>query len=249
MEFNIENYLNSLQSDIEIIDISRRNLNYIPDLSRFTKLKILNCENNKLRCLPKLPNSIQVLNCSLNYIEVLPELHNSLLELSCQHNLIKNIDKLPEKLEKLVCNDLELEKLPDLPENLQTLICSFNELTEIPYLPKSIIIFNCNYNKLQILPILPDSLQILKYQYNPIEGLLGKTNTIKKINDITRCLEKLKLLIYCIKYQKKFRNWLWYTVRKPQMIKKYHPSNLQKIIDEKQFDCNSNEFHKFLTNW
>jgi hypothetical protein len=43
MEFNIEEYLNSLPEDIEEIDISGKGITYLPDLSRFKKLKILEC--------------------------------------------------------------------------------------------------------------------------------------------------------------------------------------------------------------
>ena len=46
-EFNIENYLNSLPEDIETIDVSNKNLTYLPSLKRFYKLKKLNCSNNQ----------------------------------------------------------------------------------------------------------------------------------------------------------------------------------------------------------
>jgi hypothetical protein len=39
MDFDIENYLNSLPENIEEIDVSGKNLKYLPDLLRFKKLK------------------------------------------------------------------------------------------------------------------------------------------------------------------------------------------------------------------
>ena len=52
--FDIESYLNLLPDDTVFIDISHKNLNYIPDLSRFKNLKILNCSYNKLTSLSDL---------------------------------------------------------------------------------------------------------------------------------------------------------------------------------------------------
>lgn len=52
MDFNIENYLNSLSENIEKIDVSEKNLTYLPHLLRFKKLKILSCSRNELTSLP-----------------------------------------------------------------------------------------------------------------------------------------------------------------------------------------------------
>ena len=52
--FDIEFYLNSLSTDIEEIDVSYKKINYLPDLSKFTKLKRLNCNYNNLYFLPTL---------------------------------------------------------------------------------------------------------------------------------------------------------------------------------------------------
>ncbi len=54
IEFDIETYLNSLPDDIEKIDVSNKNLTYLPSLQRFTKLKTLLCSGNQLTCLPVL---------------------------------------------------------------------------------------------------------------------------------------------------------------------------------------------------
>ena len=52
MSFNITEYLNSLDEDIEFIDVSNKNLINLPNLSRFKKLKEIYCCNNKLTFLP-----------------------------------------------------------------------------------------------------------------------------------------------------------------------------------------------------
>ena len=43
MTTEIETYLNSLSEDISIIDISSKNIDYIPDLTRFKNLEVLYC--------------------------------------------------------------------------------------------------------------------------------------------------------------------------------------------------------------
>ena len=48
MKFNIEKYLNSLPLDTTVIDVSRRGITYLPDLSRFKELTKLDCSCNKL---------------------------------------------------------------------------------------------------------------------------------------------------------------------------------------------------------
>ena len=84
--FKIEDYLNSLPDDIEEINVSYKYLDYLPNLSRFTKLKILYCNNNELTHLPSLPNSLERLDCDVNELICLPTLPESLQILRCEDN-------------------------------------------------------------------------------------------------------------------------------------------------------------------
>ena len=63
MVFNIEEHLNKLDENIKMINISHKNLTYIPDLSRFKNLKILLCCHNRLTNLPNLNESLKILYC------------------------------------------------------------------------------------------------------------------------------------------------------------------------------------------
>ena len=89
MDFNIEEYLDSLHLDTEKIDVSYKNLTYLPDLSRFTHLKELNCSYNKLTELPCLNNNLTKLNCSNNFLTKLPNLNDKLNLLRCINNRLK----------------------------------------------------------------------------------------------------------------------------------------------------------------
>jgi hypothetical protein len=90
--FNIEEYLNSLPKNTETINVSNKNLTYIPSLKRFTNLKKLYCSNNQLTQLPELNSSLQYLFCYNNQLTQLPELNSSLEILNCYNN------ELPFKL-------------------------------------------------------------------------------------------------------------------------------------------------------
>ena len=91
MLFNIEKYLENLPKDIENIDISHKNLKYIPNLSEFKNLKILKCSCNKLKKLPELNESLEQLYCDYNYLENLPKLNKNLKILYCISNKITKI--------------------------------------------------------------------------------------------------------------------------------------------------------------
>ena len=95
MSFNIETYLKSLPLDIKIINISSRNLTYLPDLSRFTKLIRLDCSYNYLIELPPLNHNLVDLVCYNNDLTELPPLNNTLKYLNCRYNKIynENIEK------------------------------------------------------------------------------------------------------------------------------------------------------------
>ncbi len=123
-----DNYFASLSSHIRSINILNKGITYLPDLSRFKKLKILSCHNNKLTCLPKLPENLEELYCSNNCLISLPELPKNLTILHCYNNQLTYLPELPENLKELECFDNQLTCLPELPENLEELYCFSNEL-------------------------------------------------------------------------------------------------------------------------
>ena len=69
--------------------------------------------NNLLKELPSLPNTIIKLYCSNNLLTKLPELPESLRELYCSHNQIKEIDKFNMDLEEV---DISYNKLKIIPD-------------------------------------------------------------------------------------------------------------------------------------
>ena len=117
-EFNIEEYLDSLPVNTRKINVSFRNLSYLPDLSRFIFLEKLYCSYNKLTSLSDLPESLTMFHCDNNKLTSLP--------------------KLPEKLTRLYCDNNQLTSLPNLPKSLLSLFCNFNDLISLPKLPETL---------------------------------------------------------------------------------------------------------------
>ena len=99
--FNIKQYIDSLPNDIETIDVSNKNIDYLPDLSRFKHLKQLNCSYNQLTSLPDLNENSQYLNCHHNKLTSLPDLNKNLKILYCYNNQLTSLPNLNENLQKL----------------------------------------------------------------------------------------------------------------------------------------------------
>jgi len=132
-EFNIENYLNTLPENITEIYLGFKNLTYLPNISRFTYLKILICYHNNLTFLPELPNTLEILFCDNNQLTSLPELPKNLNTLYCYNNQLTSLPELPESLEILICNNNKLILLPLLPDNLIMLTFNNNVIYDIVY--------------------------------------------------------------------------------------------------------------------
>ena len=204
MEFNIEDYLNSLPLDTTEIDVSGKGLTYLPDLSRFKQLTHLYCTDNQLTSLPPLNENLTQLDCSHNKLTWLPPLNNNLEYLTCSYN--------------------HLTWLPHLNDNLQKLYCSRNQLTELPSLNDNLRYLDCNYNPLTWLPPLNNKLQML---YCRNTNIFNK-NTYLYDNKI-KTLRKFRNTYYLLKFKKHFKRWLWEKVREPKIMAKFHPSHLTNL--------------------
>jgi hypothetical protein len=55
--------------------------------------------------------------------------------------------------------------------------------------------------------------------------------SIHQLDKHLQTLYKFKFLFYTLKYKQQFRYLLWEKIRRPKIEAKYHPSNLQKMID------------------
>jgi hypothetical protein len=168
---------NSRVTNLDCSNSMVENIKYIPNT-----LKILRCEDTKIKTLPelhegleelycfntsittlpKLPTTLRVLNCGSCKLTKLPELPNSLTHLYCVDCSLSNLPELPSNLEVLACNNNKLINLPELPNSLINLACYDNELINLPPLPKkNFIRLECFLNKFMVLSKLPDTLKYL----------------------------------------------------------------------------------------
>jgi Leucine-rich repeat (LRR) protein len=243
MAFCVESYLASLPEDILEINIIDKDLRYLPDLTRFKKLEILNCRINRLKSLPKLPKSLKQLICANNRLTSIPELPENLNTLNCSQNLLKYLPNLPKNLQILNCSFNLISVLPILPKSLKNLSCYNNDLIFIPNLPDDLRHISCHSNELINIPILPNSIyyMYINYKNNPIYDIIHNDNfDIVKRNIII--INKFRHLYYCIKFRDQFRKLLWEKIREPKIVKKYGPNylikhlgddaDLDKVLDE-----------------
>ena len=232
MEFNIEDYLNSLPLDTTEINVSSKGLTYLPDLSRFKQLTKLVCSENQLSELPPLNNTIIQLDCSGNRLSELPPLNNNLKFLYCASNQLTELPHLNKTLEILDCSSNQLTELPPLNDKLEGLYCFQNRLTELPPLNNNLTVLYCFDNQLTWLPPLN----------NKLHSLDCSDNNIKNINNIIEILRNFRYTYYCLKFKKHFKRWLWEKVREPKIMAKFHPSHLNALEE-------TDDLEVFLDDW
>jgi Leucine-rich repeat (LRR) protein len=233
MSFNsIEEYFAQFPDDIESINVSIQT-HYLPDLSRFYKLKDLVCSNNQLTQLPTLPPTLIVLYCISNLLTQLPTLPPTLTHLYCYENQLRQLPTLSLALEFLACNNNQLTQLPTLPPKLKYLLCSNNQLTQLPTLPSTLVFLDCRYNLL------------------PFDNEKKITNTMEYIIQMrnkTNIIIRFKELFYAFKYKNLFRDWLWVRIREPKIRNKYHPDNLIKLLEGRE-KLTLDELDELDDNW
>lgn len=146
--------------DTPVLRMNRKNittLNWIP-----TRCEELQFQENRLKRLPELSNTVTKLNVSKNQLESLPEL-------------------LPQRLKYLnVSDNPNLNTLPDLPEGLEVLIAFNCGLTMCPELPSSLKFLYLQNNYLKKLPELPPNLDTLYIFNNCIEDITDLPKTLYK---------------------------------------------------------------------
>ena len=93
--------MNPLSDDTEILDITKKNITVLPDLTKFKYLIKLDCGNNQLTFLPTLPQNLKALLCSDNKLTFLHTLPQNLEVLHCNHNQLTSLPTLPQKFKSI----------------------------------------------------------------------------------------------------------------------------------------------------
>jgi Leucine-rich repeat (LRR) protein len=232
--FNIEEYLDSLPSDIEKINIFDNNITYIPSLERFYQLKVLDCSYNRIKQLDEddLPLTLEILYCDNNLITQLDNLPNRLTTLYCHNNQIEKLDNLPNSLEKLYCSYNKIKQLDNLPNCLRLLHCYNNQITQLDNLPNSLEKLYCSYNQLTQLDNLPHRLEMVWCNNNQITQL----NNLPQNLEILYCSHN-PLSSFRLGYWKgisKFRK-IYFTSKYGSRLERYYIKNIRNKIINKDF--------------
>lgn len=157
--------------NVEQLFISCCYLNYLPNIDKLTKLRVLVVNYNKLIELPCLDRftELKILDCSYNKLTYLPSSLSKcvkLNELNCSHNNLMSLPSLEllEQLEQLYCYCNKIKSLP-----ISIICCT--KLLKSYYICK----FKFKmYKKSDKLPELIN-LKIEKKYYQPIIKKINKT--------------------------------------------------------------------------
>ena len=258
MNFNsIEEYFAQLPDDIESIGVPIQT-HYLPNLSRFYKLRELQCIYNKLTQLPTLPATLEYLSCCHNQLTQLPTLPRTLKMLYCSNNQLTQLPTLPPTLTMLLCCYNQLKQMPNLQPTLTDLFCYNNQLSQLHSLPLTLKYLVCCNNQLKQLPTLPSTLlhldcrnNLFPFDHGIHDEPFDATSKMKYIIEITNknnIIIRFKELFYTLKYKKQFRHWLWVHIREPKIRNKYHPDNLIKLLEGSE-KLTLDELDELDDNW
>lgn len=122
----------------EELYFQENHLTKLPDLSN--TVKIMNVSKNDLERLPDLlPQHLQYLDVSDNpRLTTLPQLPDTLEVLRASNCGLTSLPSLPKSLRYLYVHNNYLKELPELPPHLEILYVFNNCLTKVDTLPKNL---------------------------------------------------------------------------------------------------------------
>ena len=164
-------------------------------ISYFDSLLILNCSDNNLLSIPKLPDSLEELHCYYNSLLFLPDLPANLKVLIAYTNILSSLPtSLPATLTTLNFSGNNVSVLPSLPNGLKELNFFANSISSIPLLPDSLNFLNCSSNNLTALPSLPNGLVGFNCFMNSLTSIPPIPNTLKSLVCYNNLLDSLPSL-------------------------------------------------------
>jgi Leucine-rich repeat (LRR) protein len=237
---NMTDFVNTLEDDT-IIHIENC-IGELPDLSRFTKMRVLRISgcifikpvarpfpskiqhlfvgNTNLRDLPEpLPFHLTRLCVEYSDLTALPTLPYTITELSVSN--CRKLTSLPSFgpwLTQLHVPKNAIQRIPPLPRHLHSLICFDNQLEDLPVLPRGIRAVSCQRNPLTFMPS-----EIILY---PSDGSPSVLETsIFKIREI----QLFRKLYYTIMVKNALKRNLW-RMRERRAMWKWNPDDLDRCM-------------------
>jgi hypothetical protein len=172
-----------------IIEFTKAEMESMVHLSELNDLTL---RYMSLTSLPSLPTKLSYLNCSQNQITKLVKLPLSLKELDATNNSITFIDKIPDNMKVLNLFGNKLNSLPSLPLSCNELIVSGNKEIKLDKLPSRLEKLRINYCAIKQLPELPATLKELDCHDNEMYELpsfVSQLETLSFDKDKIKCIK------------------------------------------------------------
>lgn len=131
---------------VKNLNIRRKGIEGVLDLSKFTRLVKLDCSCNEITQIINIPKSLKKLDCYSNIITSLNNLPSNLEDLDCSNNNLTSLDNLPTNLKYLECNGNFINSLDFLPSGLVKLVCCGTQVISLNCLPNSLLTLNIQNN-------------------------------------------------------------------------------------------------------
>ena len=225
--------LDEYDKNIEVLNISNKNIIGILDLDKFKNLKILYCQKNKITELINLPFNLEYLNFSNNEISKLDFMLNNLKDMEYNKNPLthltfgdkfnKPITNLPNSITHLILGDNFDQDINNLQNNITHLIFgnnfnkqfNFTQFNNLQY-----VSFGKNFNKSNI----NGNMTNIIVQYYDEINYLNYINIIDTDNiDIVRINK-----IIC-----ENKNNFKYEFNKEDSLEYYNNATFRKLLKKK----------------
>jgi hypothetical protein len=264
---DVEEYLKTLDKNIERLTLSNRTIINITDIFSFPNLIKLDISRTKTKFIPYIPDTIEIFICRNNFLIECPRLNKCLKVLDLGNNLIKDMPEFTPNLEYVDVDYNGLKLFRNFNHGLLYLSARNNHLTRLPFLPDTLKVLQIDNNPdLKIIPILPDSLDICSMIFteffniynNNIYNNIHSFNLADAYETVNYNMESIKNYIKMInenimKNRSWFRRYIWY-IREKVIKIKFSPDKLKNYLEtyksKQNFTSDTAEwFDEMFDNW
>jgi serine/threonine protein phosphatase PrpC/Leucine-rich repeat (LRR) protein len=176
---------------LEVLDISRNHLDRLPDMSHLVSLRVLDCSDNFLTELPKLPISLREVSFRNNSFTSVPDLAEILPKISLLNfgeNDISEFPLLAESVSAIYFDRSRLDRVPVMgAPNLRRLMVCNARLREMPSFQRNLVDeFYLADNLIQQidLSVLSTAVTKIDLTHNRLTSIPSEVFRLPKLNTL-----------------------------------------------------------------